>query len=313
MRNWILSVLVVLLVTPLMAQGAAPSDPMLGMLNPPLPEGTVVEKDIVYREIDGQKQMLNVYIPASVGDGIAPAVIYVHGGGWMAGDRNMAFGGKRDCVPLIAAGFVVVTIDYRLAPKFMFPAQIEDSKAAVRFVRANAERFHIDPDRIGAMGESAGGHLVAMLGLAGPSAGFDVGENLDQSSSVKAVVALYGVFDLTKLSAYPKLTEDIIKKVFPDDTLKSGSPVTYITPEAPPFLVIHGDKDTIAPVEQSDLFVKALEAAGDPVQYIRVKNAQHGFWQVNAPIEPSMPEITKAIVAFFQENLNTVTTRANRP
>ncbi len=301
MRNWTPIVLIAGLLIPLAAWGDSPKDPMLKMLNPPLPEGVSVTKDVVYRVIDGEQLMLDVYTPASVGDGVAPAVIYVHGGGWAAGSREVAFGGRRDCVPLLTAGFIVVSIDYRLAPKHLFPAQIEDTRAAVRFVRANAKQFHIDPDRVGAMGESAGGHLVALLGLAQRSAGFDVGENLDQSSQVKAVVDLYAVHDLVRITQ-PQLKE-IIQKVFPDNLLKAGSPVTHITPDAPPFLVIHGDKDSIAPIEQSDLFVKALEAANVPVDYIRVKNAQHGFWQVDAPIDPPMERITQAIVKFFQENL----------
>lgn len=285
------------------AQATQPAkDSMLGMLNPPIPQDVEITRDVVYKTVDDQKLMMDIYVPASAKNAAAPTVVYVHGGGWQAGSRNNSFGGRRDCVPLMSAGFVVISIDYRLAPKDRFPAQIEDVKAAIRFIRANAQRFHVDPARIGAMGESAGGHLVALLGVAGPDAGFDVGESLDQSSAVQAVVDIYGVHDLVKLKEH-KATREIVQRVFDDELLKAGSPVTYISRDAPPFLVIHGDKDTIAPVAQSDLFVEALKKAGAPVEYIRVKNAQHGFWEVQAPIEPSMKEINEAIVTFFRERL----------
>ena len=282
----------------LVALNASAADPMAAKLNPPLPKDVTLTKDVLYRVVGGEKLLMDIYRPNSVGDGVAPAVVFVHGGGWQGGDRTNGFGFKRDTYPLLAAGFIVVSIDYRLAPKHLFPAQIEDSKAAVRFVRANAKRFHIDADHIGAMGESAGGHLVALLGLVPKSAGFDVGENLDQSSAVEAVVDLYGVHDVGRFN-HQKLKD----AVFPKDLVKSASPVTYIAAGAPPFLVIHGDRDGMVPVEQSDLFVKALKEARVPVKYIRVKNANHGLWEVGGPLDPPMEQITREIAEFFKKNL----------
>lgn len=288
--------LLLLLATPLAA-----ADPMIQMLNPDLPDGVTITRDVLYRTVDDEKLHLDVYTPAAAAEGIAPAIVYVHGGGWEAGSRTNSFGRKRDTYPLLDAGFIVVSIDYRLAPDHRFPANIEDVKSAVRFIRAHADRFHIDPDRIGAMGESAGGHLVALLGLADKTAGFEVGDHLDQSSRVSAVVDIYGVHDLSRLTSPGAI--QAAKKSFSPDQHEKASPVTYITADAPPFLVIHGDKDTVVEVEQSDLFVKALQAVDAPVEYLRVENAQHGFWEVKAPIDPPMPRITAAVVAFFEKTL----------
>lgn len=282
----------------LAAMNAMAADPMAARLNVPLPNDVTLTRDVLYRVVGGEKLLMDIYTPDSVGGGSAPAVVFLHGGGWQGGDRTNGFGFKRDTYPLLAAGFIVVSIDYRLAPKHMFPAQIEDSKAAIRFVRANAKRFHIDPDRIGAMGESAGGHLAALLGLAPKSAGFDVGEHLDQSSAVKAVVDLYGVHDVGKFKY-----RDIKETVFPEDLVTRASPIAYIATGAPPFLVIHGEKDGMVPIEQSDLFVKALEEAKLPVKYVRVRNANHGLWEVGGPIDPAMEQITREIVEFFRKNL----------
>ncbi|GIW04087.1 MAG: hypothetical protein KatS3mg059_0707 [Thermomicrobiales bacterium] len=172
---------------------------------------------------------------------------------------------------LLDAGFTVVTVNYRLAPRFTFPAMIEDVKCAIRSLRAHAPTYGIDPDRIGAWGSSAGGHLVSLLGTADASAGFDVGEYLDYSSAVQAVVDMFGPADLTTL--FPPGSEGVRDAVFDDFDLALASPVTYVSPDDPPFLILHGEEDRLVPIAQSETLFARLQAAGVPVQFVRVQHA----------------------------------------
>jgi len=155
-----------------------------------------VMRDVVYATVEGVPLKLDVYFPSASRDPV-PLAIYVHGGGWTSGSKS-AGAGFLDKDELLARGWLVAAVDYRLAPQFKWPAQIQDVKAAVRFLRANAARFGVDGTRIGVWGGSAGGHLVAMLGLTDAAAGFDdSGGNFDQSSRVSAVVDYFGPADFT--------------------------------------------------------------------------------------------------------------------
>lgn len=265
-----------------------------------------VTTTVQYCEAGGQPLYMDIFVPDSAAMGTTPsaAVIYVHGGGWREGDRTNGFGFMRETVPLREAGFVVASIDYRLFPKHRFPAQIEDAKCAVRWLRANAAKYHVDPNRIGALGESAGGHLVSLLGLARKDAGLEGdGGNPEVSSGVQAVANLYGVGNV-ELPTTCSLFASALTGVFSaPGASKRGSPVTYVRADAPPFLVIHGDKDAMVPVEQSRELVARMREAGARVKYIEVKNANHGFWPVGGDIDPTMPQITAEIVEFFRQNL----------
>ena len=256
-----------------------------------------IERDIVYCTTDNVNLQLDLYFPKSF-NGPTPAVIYVHGGAWTSGDKNpgsLANGFSY----LLDAGFIVGSVDYRLAPEYHFPAMIEDVKCAIRFLRANAATYSINPDKIGAWGASAGGHLVSLLGVTDPSAGFDVGQYLDQSSRVQTVVDMFGPEDLT--TRFPKVDVNLLANVFGSFSLAQGSPVTYITPDDPPFLILQGDADTVVPLNQSQEFYDKLTAAGVPAQLVIVHNGPHGL---GAPNEsPSLSELISMIVQLFEATL----------
>ena len=203
---------------------------------------------------------MDIRYPRST-DGRWPVAMYVHGGGWTGGDEKGGTGAE-DISGLQKAGFLVVSVNYRLAPEYKFPAMIEDVKCAVRFLRARAAEYNLDPDHIGAWGSSAGGHLVALLGLADESAGWDVDEYLEYSSRVQAVVDMFGPADLTVpfSGGYDNLKDT----VFGGFDAALASPVTYATPGDPPFLILHGDKDELVPITQSETLLARLQAERHP-------------------------------------------------
>ncbi len=234
-----------------------------------------------------------------------PVAVYVHGGGWTTGDKGSG-AGIIDTQGLLARGYLVVSINYRLAPQFKFPAQIEDVKCAIRHLRATAAVYNLDPNRIGVWGGSAGGHLVALLGTTDKSVGWDVGEYIDQSSRVQAVVDLFGPADLTQM--FPGLSIIVGQSVFGastqnDPILLRASPVTYISPDDPPFLILQGDKDTTVPPSQSQTLYDRLKVGGVPATLVMVKNAGHSFTPVGGAIDPTREELTNIIADFFDQHL----------
>ncbi len=263
--------------------------------------------DITYCTPDGVELKMDIHYPES-GDGPWPVAMYVHGGGWVSGDKSKGVG-ARDLPALTQAGFLTVAINYRLAPEYKFPAQIEDVKCAVRFLRAHAAEYNLDPERIGAWGGSAGGHLVSLLGTADESAGWDVGEYLDQSSRVQAVVDMFGPSDLTAgdfIIMRRERKADILFGVadLTDPVVAQASPINHVSADDPPFLILHGAKDDLVPPNQSQTFYKALLTAGVPAQLVMVENAGHGFAPVEGAINPARGEITQMIVRFFQQTLS---------
>jgi acetyl esterase/lipase len=267
---------------------------------PPLP----TERDVTYCTLDGVELKMDIYRPQGSA-APTPALLYVHGGGWTGGDKRSGEG-IRDIPELLARGYLVAAVNYRLAPRYKFPAMIEDVKCAVRFLRANAERFSINPEKIGAWGGSAGGHLVALLGTADATAGWDVGQYLEQSSRVQAVVDMYGPTDLTVLfeGANPRLMEQVFGTSDRNsETLQKASPVNWVSSDDPPFLILHGERDPLVPVSQSQIFYEKLQAAGVPATFVIVKNAGHGFAPLGGPISPSRQELTKMIGDFFDQYL----------
>lgn len=255
-------------------------------------------KDVTYCKVDRVALLMDLYFPTR-GEPPFAAVIYVHGGGWVSGDKS--FGGGIPLIPALReAGFIVAAVNYRLAPQYTFPAMIEDVKCAVRFLRAHAEEYGLDSAHIGAWGGSAGGHLVALLGTTDRSAGFDVGEYLDQSSRVQAVVDMFGPADLKALF---RNEDEMKKRVFADFDLALASPITYATPDDPPFLILHGENDHLVPIEQSEILMAALQAVNVPVQLVRVNNAGHGFFSSGGMIEPTHFALAKLVLQFFIEHL----------
>lgn len=263
-----------------------------------------VEKDVTYCTAGGTALKMDIYYPRT-SNGTAPMVMYVHGGGFTSGDKADG-SGLKDIPELVARGYVVASVNYRLAPAATYPAQIEDLKCAVRYLRANAASYGIDPNRFGAWGGSAGGTLVSLLGLTDASAGYDTGANAGQSSRVQAVVDMFGPSDFTK--EFEGGSAQLLNAVVgtssrTSDAVKRFSPVTYITKDDPPFLILHGEKDKLVPIAQSQELYDALKAAGVEATFTHVKNAGHGFVPDGGAISPSRTEISKMIGDFFDSHL----------
>ena len=240
-------------------------------------------------------------------------VVYVHGGSWNSGDKSIAFL-MNDARMFFQLGFAVAAINYRLTPASKFPAQVNDCKLAIRYLRKNASALGFDhtgtgsmtcagitslviaSDRIGIWGDSAGGHLVAMMGLAGPADGLE-GPGLEGvSSRVKAVVEHYGPTDFTDTASVALIgaMSALIDFLGCDpriclDVARAASPVSYVTSDDPPILCMHGDKDTTVPYRQAELLAARLKSVGNAAALIKVKNAEHIFVPspVTAVISPS--------------------------
>jgi acetyl esterase/lipase len=259
-----------------------------------------VEKDIVYGKGGDTKLQLDLAMPKD-GKGPFPAVVFLHGGGWRAGQRQQMR-------PLIEGaarrGFVAVTVSYRLAPKAKFPAQIEDCKAAVRWLRANAKKYKINPDRNGAVGFSAGGHLACLLGAGSKADKLEgSGGNAGQSSRVQAVVSFFGPTDFSTRE-WTKDLEEAVVVPFLGGTIddrpevyKQASPITYVSKESPPHLFFHGDKDKLVPVDQSKRLAKKLQGAGVPARVVVFEGDGHGFSKANNE------KAIKEMYAFLAERL----------
>jgi acetyl esterase/lipase len=240
---------------------------------------------------------MDIYFPDSGGPW--PTLVYVHGGSWMHGDKSEAamFGNAMN-----ALGYLVISLNYRLYPPATWPSMVEDVKCAIRSLRAHAAEYNMDASRIAAIGPSAGGHLVALLGTTDTSAGFDVGEYLDQSSRVQAVISLAGVMDLTR--NFPNADIEAMKRVgFGEVNILEASPITYVTPDDPPFLLIHGDRDELVPYEQSQLMYDRLVQANVPAQLVIVQNAGHSFLELDSVTSPSLVEVNQIVLNFLGKYL----------
>ena len=258
---------------------------------PPVPRGTLVYRDIAYVTNGHSLQKLDLYLPKGAEN--PSLMILIHGGAFREGDK-----GEENAAQWLTQGYAVASLNYRFSRDAVFPAQIEDVKAAVRWLRANAKQYGYDPDRFGARGSSAGGYLVTMLGTTGSTIKFDVGENLDFSSRVQAVADRYGPTDFLQMDAHRLSGGDIHNS--PDspeseliggniadnrDKVENANPINYVTKDCPPFIIIHGEHDPLVPHHQSELLVAALEKAGVSVTLYTVKGGGHGgFDDPNAEV-----------------------------
>jgi acetyl esterase/lipase len=264
-------------------------------------------RDIVYCNADGVDLKMDLYPSKIANNGPAPVVVYIHGGGWYAGDKSTLRKTwlASAVAELTARGYIVAAPNYRLAPEYDWPAQIEDAKCAVRHLRANASTYQLDPNRIGAWGRSAGGHLVALLGLSDASAEFEGdGEYPEQSSSVQAVVDMFGPTDLRAFAAANVSASRMVKQAFGQDpeVLESASPVNYVSKDAPPFLILHGSGDQLVPPDQSQELHDRLKAAGVFTDFVIVENAGHTFPRsIGKNIRPTHQEIKEMIADFFDQ------------
>jgi acetyl esterase/lipase len=258
------------------------------------------QKGIVYGKGGTTELMLNLAMPKE-GEGPFPAIVCIHGGGWRGGKRESL----DDVTHLFARkGYVAVTVSYRLVPDAKFPAQIEDCKAAVRWLRANAKKYKADPERIGAVGFSAGGHLCCLLGVTDKKDGLEgEGGNPDQSSRVQAVVSYFGPTDLCEKTWGKDLEEKVLAPfvgaAFDDkpELYKKVSPVTYVGKGAPPFLFFHGSKDTLVAPRHSKVMCEKLQAAGGTAKLVIMEGEGHGW------AGDKLKQTVDQTVAFFDENL----------
>jgi acetyl esterase/lipase len=299
---------VVLVVTALLVGGLLAQPAAQAAAPPPDLGAGRVARNVTYCTGDGQPLTMDLYFPSQAAAIPMPTVVFVHGGGWEIGEKDT----PDEIAPeMIRRGYVVASINYRLAPQSRWPAQIEDVKCAIRYLRAEAGTYHLDAERIGVWGSSAGGHLAALLGLTDSRAGFDgQGGYPDQSSRVQAVVDLYGPADLPALTktGSDRMVETM-QRVFgaggkmPVELLQQASPVAYVSSAAPPFLILQGDKDTMVPASQSEELYRRLRAAGVPATLVLVRNGDHGFVPAGGPVSPSQAERTRLIADFFDRYL----------
>ena len=243
---------------------------------------------------------MDIRYPSSLGPW--PVIIYLHGGSWYQGDKSESAGWHF----LTGADFLVVSVNYRLADgQVKFPKMIQDIKCAVRDLRANAVHYNLDPQRMAVIGWSAGAHLAGLLATADESAGWDVGAYLDQSSRVQAVVSIAGIADLSGEMGQA-LADDITFAFGQPGGISSreltiASPVTYISPDDPPFFIIHGTLDEVVRFEQSEILYARLIEAGVPSSFLMVKNAYHSLRGPEASM--SRFDIKMLVYAFLVERL----------
>jgi len=265
---------------------------------PPLPPRTEVHRDLEYVAEGHARNRLDLYLPAKT-DRPLPVIVWIHGGAWLAGSKEGC-----PAVPFVAKGYAVASINYRLSQHAVFPAQIEDCKAAIRWLRANAEKYDLDPKHVGVWGASAGGHLVALLGTTGGAKELEgKGGNLDQSSRVQCVVDWFGPTDFTKMGGShddanaPEAR--LIGGAVQENKEKSAraNPITYVSKDSAPFLIMHGEDDKVVPIGQSELLDEALRKAGVESTFVRIPGNGHG-----GPGFVS-PENRKRIEEFFAKHL----------
>jgi acetyl esterase/lipase len=262
-------------------------------------------RTVTYCRQGGHALAMTLFAPARVGHPV-PVVLQVHGGGWQLGSRLTTLRASRTAGDLVRAGIMVASIDYRLAPKHPWPDQIVDVACAVRFLRADADELGINPARIAAWGNSAGGHLVSLLAVDGSSPSWDRGSYPHESSRVAAVVDEYGPTDLTTKD-WPRVTKVLIRRVFgvapgtQDPVLVAASPQLHVAAGDPPFLIVQGTADKVVPVSQSKDLAARLRAVGVPTKLVLVRRGGHGL---QTPGEsPSPTAISALIVNYLRQIL----------
>jgi acetyl esterase/lipase len=253
--------------------------------------GIRIERDISYIPDGDSSQRLDLYLPERRSDRPLPVVVWIHGGGWLGGSKK-----ENPGAALTARGeYASASVEYRFSDKAIFPAQIQDCQAAIRFLRANANKYNIDSDRIGVWGASAGGHLVSLLGTSGGADAFPkIGQNRDQSDRVQAVIDLFGPTDFQAVKAQVA-ADNAVKNIFNFEDMsspyaklfnarpgeradleKSASPMTFVSKDDPPFLIVHGTADTLVPYAQATEFTDALKKAGVEVLLQTIPGGKHG-------------------------------------
>jgi acetyl esterase/lipase len=268
-----------------------------------IPDNVSFERGIEYAKPGGEALQLDLAEPKT-GSGPYPTILCIHGGGFRAGTRESY---DKLCLTLAAHGYAAATITYRLAPAHQFPAAVQDCKAAVRWLRANAGKYHIDPTRIGTTGGSAGGHLAQFLGVTAGVKEFEGEGNLDQSSAVKCVVNFYGPSDFTKSYGKSVDAAEVLPLFFGGNLEQKrrehivASPLYWVTPDAAPTLCVHGTNDDHVAYEQATWMVDKLKASGVEAELLTIQGAGHGFKGADAE------KAEKALIEFFDAHLKGAT------
>ena len=276
-----------------------------------LPAGVKLERDISYIPNGDEAQRLDLYLPENASEKPLPLVVHIHGGGWKGGS-------KYPCSLAVMANrsYVVASIEYRFSQKALFPAQIQDCQAAIRWLRANAKTYNIDPEHVGVVGGSAGGHLSALVATAGGKDAFPkIGGNDDQSDRVQCVIDIFGPTNFATVieqAENDKNVRNIFKFNTPSDPYSSligvalnedqartdaVSPVTYVREDNPPTLILHGTHDTLVPYAQSEELAAALKAKGVPVWLQTLPGSGHGGGGFGKP------QINELMQNFFDKYL----------
>lgn len=273
---------------------------------------SVMISDIPYTCMDNPRQMLDLILPTKSGDKSLPVIVFIHGGGWRRGNKKVGILRISD---FVASGkYAGVLVGYRTSGEAKWPNQIHDCKAAIRWIRANATKYGIDANRIAVWGSSAGGHLAAMLGTSGDDLKMDgtLGSHNNVSSRVTCVVDFYGPIDFLKMNRTAikgaKIDHDAPDS--PESLLIGGpiqeniakvataNPITYVTSDDPPFLIVHGTKDPMVPFKQSELLHAALKRANVTSTLIAIEGAGHGT--------RFGPVVNRFVEKFFDHHLHGV-------
>jgi acetyl esterase/lipase/S-formylglutathione hydrolase FrmB len=268
-----------------------------------LPEGVRVEKDVVYGTVGDRELVLDLYWYPDA-EKARPLIIWVHGGAWRQGSKN----NLQNVWPLLTKEYAVASVGYRLSGEAIFPAQIQDCKAAVRWLRKNTARYNLDGERFGAWGGSAGGHLVALMGTACEVADWEVGDHLDMSSRVQAVCDWFGPTDFSRMNDDVKGKMDHDASNSPEsqligapiqehpDLAGNANPISYVSEDHPPFLIMHGGQDVTVSKNQSEFLNVALQEQGVSSTFVLIDDLGHG-------LQGDRTDIDKLVLAFFDKRL----------
>ena len=273
------------------AQPAAPS----------LPANVRAEFDVAYAATDNPRQRLDLYLPKDAsGDAKLPLLVFIHGGGWRGGDKRAG----AMLLPLVQSGeYALASVGYRLTDEAIWPAQIHDCKAAIRWLRANASKYGIDPAKIGVAGSSAGGHLVCLLGTTGDVKDLEgsLGEHRDVDSRVVCVVNQFGPTDFNDIAEANDAAKGMVatllggKPVDVPEVARAASPLSHVTRDDAPVICIHGTADQLVPYSQSTKLDKAYEQAGVECLLLTIPEGGHGGFR--------NPEVNLRTKLFLDKHL----------
>jgi acetyl esterase/lipase len=292
-----------LLSTAAWSQPPSGAKPQPGGKPPVIPSNVIVERDVEYGKAGERSLKLDIIRPKQASENPRPVIVWIHGGGWMGGDKASGLG---NLVRFAASGnYFCASVGYRLSGEAIWPAQIHDCKAAIRWLKANAKKYNFDPEKIGIWGSSAGGHLVSLLGVSANVKELD-GDcgSPKQSSRVACVVDFCGPSDFLSIAkvkatagraAYGPVSRLLGGPVEEKkDAAKAASPVTYVSMDASPFLIVHGTADATVPLAQAEVLYAALKKAGVDATFVKMEGGGHGI---------GGPEIQKRVHAFFEKHL----------